>query len=299
MRITYGTHNSRIDVTDTCLRHPLCIAGIVTIPSGDYNRTRLFNDPVQRIFKSIFITEYGETTEYAGMITIEIDLYTRKVRTISDESIMARLSDIHRSIQMRYGSMNDELPEQILITKYLTGDEKVLEIGSNVGRSSLVISSILREPRNLVTLECDLYTYEQLREHRDINNRKFHTESSALSKRKVIQKDWNTLCSDVLIDGYQWVSTITMDELNAKYQIEFDTLVLDCEGAFCNILRDMPEVLDNIKMIIMENDYKTIADYEFVHKTLVKHGFYVDFMEHGGGGPCYMNFYEVWKRVMD
>jgi FkbM family methyltransferase len=194
--------------------------------------------------------------------------------------------------------MNDELPEQILITKYLTGDEKVLEIGSNVGRSSLVISSILREPHNLVTLECDLYTSEQLIEHRDINNRTFHIEASALSKRKIIQKDWDTLCSDVLLDGYQWVSTITMDELNTKYRIEFDTLVLDCEGAFCNILRDMPEVLDNIKLIIMENDYKTRADYDYVHKTLVKHGFYVDFIEHGGGGPCYMNFYEVWKRVM-
>jgi FkbM family methyltransferase len=194
--------------------------------------------------------------------------------------------------------MNDELPEQIFITKYLTGNEKVLEIGGNVGRSSLVISSILREPRNLVTLECDLYTSEQLREHRDINNLTFHIEASALSKRKIIQKDWDTLCSDVLLDGYHSVSTITMDELNTKYMIDFDTLVLDCEGAFCNILRDMPEVLDNIKLIIMENDYKTRADYDYVHKTLVKHGFYVDFIDHGGGGSCYMNFYEVWKRVM-
>jgi len=60
----------------------------------------------------------------------------------------------------------------------------------------------------------------------------------------------------------------------------------------------MPEVLDNIKMIIMENDYKTRADYEFVHKTLIKHGFYVDFIEHGGGGPCYMKFGKgLWIRL--
>ena len=196
--------------------------------------------------------------------------------------------------------MNDELPEQKLITRYLTGDEKVLEIGSNVGRSSLVISSILREHRNFVTLECDLYTFNQLREHRDINNRQFHIEPSALSKRRVIQKDWDTLCSDELLEGYQWVSTITMDELNTKYQISFDTLVLDCEGAFCNILRDMPEVLDNIKLIIMENDYKTADDYEFVYKTLIKHGFYIDYREAGGGTniPCFLCFYEVWKRQM-
>ena len=31
---------------------------------------------------------------------------------------------------------------------------------------------------------------------------------------------------------------------------KFDTLILDCEGAFYNILKDMPEILDNINLII-------------------------------------------------
>jgi len=30
--------------------------------------------------------------------------------------------------------------------------------------------------------------------------------------------------------GYKWVNTITLDEVKKKYNIDFDTLVLDCEG---------------------------------------------------------------------
>ena len=37
------------------------------------------------------------------------------------------------------GQIRDEYPEQLLITKYLTPDSKVLELGANYGRSTLTI----------------------------------------------------------------------------------------------------------------------------------------------------------------
>jgi hypothetical protein len=83
----------------------------------------------------------------------------------------------------------------------------------------------------------------------------FFVENSALSKRPLIQKDWDTIVSDVVLEGYKKVNTITLEELHYKYKIEFDTLILDCEGAFYYILLDMPEILNNIKLIIVENDY--------------------------------------------
>jgi len=73
--------------------------------------------------------------------------------------------------------------------------------------------------------------------------------------RKLIQKEWDTIVSDELLDGYKPVKTITFEELHEKCNIKFDTLVLDCEGAFYYILMDMPELLKNVQMIIMENDY--------------------------------------------
>ncbi len=124
----------------------------------------------------------------------------------------------------------------------------------------------------------------------------FHIENSALSKHKLIQKEWVTIASNVLLDGYKEVQSITWEELNNKYNIQFDTLVLDCEGSFYNILMDMPEILDNIKLIIMENDYFEITKKGYIDNILFKNNFKVEYSEGGGWGPCENYFFQVWKR---
>jgi hypothetical protein len=93
-----------------------------------------------------------------------------------------------------------------------------------------------------------------------------------------------------------WVNTISLVELKGKYNIDFDTLVLDCEGAFYYILMDMPEILEGINLIIMENDYYDISKKIYIDQILKACHFYVDYVEPGGWGPCANNFFEVWKR---
>jgi FkbM family methyltransferase len=174
----------------------------------------------------------------------------------------------------------------------------VLEIGGNIGRNTLIIASILESNNNdnFLTLESDVNIAKQLTENRDLNNFKFHIENSALSNRKLIQHGWDTIPSDTLLDGYTWVNTISLNELNVKYNIEFDTLILDCEGAFYYILMDIPEILNNINLIIMENDYYDISHKKYVDEILTKNNFRVDYVEGGGWGPCSDNFFEVWKK---
>ena len=200
---------------------------------------------------------------------------------------------------MNYGSLNDELAEQKMAVRYLTGNEKVLELGGNIGRNSLVIASVLQDSANLVTLECDVGIAKQLTENKNLNHLHFHVESSALSARKLIQKEWNTIPSDTLQDGYTWVNTITYDNLKTKYNIVFDTLVLDCEGAFYYILMDTPEILTNINLIIMENDYLDMSHKTYIDDILKKNQFNRIFTEGGGWGPCATHFYEVWARTAD
>jgi len=214
----------------------------------------------------------------------------------NDDEVNKQLSIIHSKIKINNGNMNEELSEQKMAVRYLTGNEKVLEIGGNIGRNSLVIASVLNNSNNLVVLESDVISAAKLLENRDINNFYFLIESSALSKRKLIQKDWLTIESDILLDGYTNINTITLDELYTKYNIEFDTLVLDCEGAFYLILVDMPEILNNINLIIMENDYIDISNKKYVDEILIKNNFYRDYVESGGHWDKYNNFYEVWKK---
>jgi FkbM family methyltransferase len=297
MKIYYGTTNNHIDVTTICLEK-LMTGNIIDIPNGDHQRASYFTDPLVDIKKKIIIENDNAITEYDDSIRIKINILNNTTNTISENDINDKLSIIHSNLKINHGTFNDELPEQKMVVRYLTGSEKVLEIGGNIGRNTLVIASILGSNcNNFVTLESDLNIAKQLEENKFLNNFNFHIENSALSKRKLIQQKWDTIPSDILLDGYTWVNTITLEELKIKYNIEFDTLVLDCEGAFYYILIDMPEILNNIKLIIMENDYWDISKKNYIDNILKENNFNRDYVEGNGWGPCRDNFFEVWNKT--
>jgi FkbM family methyltransferase len=304
MIIKYGLLDKNIDVTSIC-NSKLKYGKYIIIPAGDHSRASIFTDPISGILKNVYIVDQDNIThEYNDSKAIYIDTQLNKVMAdnIPDSlrllNVDEKIRDIHSKLKLKYGTFSDELPEQKMAVKYLTGNERVLEIGGNIGRNSLIISFILGiNSTNLVVLESDTGISNQLRENMVLNKMNFHIENSALSKRKLIQKDWNTIVSDTVLNGWKSVNTITYTELTQKYNIAFDTLVLDCEGAFYYILQDMPEVLENIQLIIMENDYTNIQHKIYIDTQLKANGFYVEYSESGGWGPCYGNFFEVWKRI--
>ena len=300
MFIRYGTAENNIDVTHICFSKLLNKNNVITIPFGDESRSNHFTDPAIGNLKSIYvILKNGNIYQYDSQYTIEIDLNKNAISSISEDLIEKKIGIIHSKININYGSMDEELPEQKMAFRNLKGNEKVLEIGGNIGRNSLLIASILNNSKNLVTLESNKEIFKQLVQNRDLNDLDFNIENAALSKRKLIQKGWDTMPSDILIEDYEWVNTITIDELKQKYNIDFDTLILDCEGAFYFILMDMPEILDNINLIIMENDYDELHKKYYIDEILKRRGFYRDFVQSGGYPdihPCYENFFEVWKR---
>jgi FkbM family methyltransferase len=179
---------------------------------------------------------------------------------------------------------------------FIERENKVLEIGGNIGRNSLIISSLLENSRNHVVLESDPIIANQLLENRDINNLHFHIVPAALSKRPLIQKDWDTMISDVVLPGYKRINTIGYDELKETYDIAFDTIVADCEGALYYILQDFPEILNGVNLIIMENDYHNMEHKNYVNWVLEENGFRTIFSQSGGWGPCYHCFFEVWRK---
>jgi FkbM family methyltransferase len=297
MKIFYGVDAHHIDVTDICLSK-LTNNNVITIPAGDGNRSNYFSDPLCGVVKKIIININDDIQEYADRYNVKIDTNNNTISYEDVYLIETKLQNIHSSLILYHGSFYDELPEQKMAVRYIKGNEKVLEIGGNIGRNSLIIASLLNYSNNLVTLEMDNTISTKLEENRDLNNLSFFIEKSALSNRRLIyqQGAWETQPSDVLLDGFCWANTITWEELNEKYNIEFDTLVLDCEGAFYYILMDIPEILKNINLIIMENDYHDITHKQYIDEVLLNNNFYRDYVEYGGWGPCKGNFFEVWKR---
>jgi FkbM family methyltransferase len=297
MKIYYGTPECQIDVTDICYTE-LLHGDIIVIPPGDIIRARIFTDPVHGVVKKIFVQlkDDDNIVEYSHVLSIHINIVEH---TITLDFIYSKLFQIHSQLKIIGGSFTDEIEEQKMSYKYLKGDEKVLEIGGNIGRNSMIIAYLLGENQNnLVVLESDENSANVLRQNRKLNNMNFHIENSALSKRKLIQRQWDTIPSDELLNGYKWVNTITLEELRAKYKIQFDTLVLDCEGAFYYILMDMPDIMDNIKLIIVENDYHDISHKEYIDTVLQQNNFNRTYVQSGGWHlPCSQFFYEVWERL--
>ena len=301
MKIFFGSHTRKIDVTNICLTK-LMVDNIVTIPTSDHRRSGVFTDCVPGVLKSVFIVDdFGNETTYSDELNVIIDTKTNVVTTNPLPEVLTRLKEIHSNLMLDFGSFRGEFPEQLMVAKYLKGTERVLEIGGNIGRNSMVIAYILNKVGNnqFLSLESDSDIATQLFHNKNLNRLDFQIENAALSKRKLIQQGWQTIVSDVVLPGYKEVNTITMDQINAKYRIKFDTLVLDCEGAFYYSLMDMPEILNNINMIIMKNDYVDIDHKNYVGDVLTKNNFRVDHSEAGGSGPCSGNFYEVWARPVN
>jgi hypothetical protein len=65
-----------------------------------------------------------------------------------------KLNNLHNKLTIKHGSFKDEIPEQLMVVRFIKGNEKVLEIGSNIGRNTLIIADILNSNgnNNLVTL---------------------------------------------------------------------------------------------------------------------------------------------------
>ena len=127
---------------------------------------------------------------------------------------------------------------------------------------------------------------------------KFHIENLALSKNKLIQNGWNTkICNSENIP-HHWteVNIISYEQLMDKYKIDFDTLVLDCEGAILPILKDYPQLLNNINTIIIENDFQNRNDKNEFNNILKYYNFHIDYQQSGGWGDCQDCFFEVYIR---
>lgn len=211
-----------------------------------------------------------------------------------------KLNDIHEKLKIKYGSLYEEYPEQEMSALYIEPNNKVLEIGGNIGRNSCVIASLLNDSKNLLVFESDPINAEKLKENRDINNLNFIIEACAISKSELYQKEWITK-NKIEIDNndlqnWQLINTITWSEIKNKYNINFDVLVADCEGALYYILKEEPEFLQNFKLIIIENDFNDWEHKQFINNEFIKFNFSNVYTKAGGFGPCYNCFYEVWKK---
>jgi len=172
--VKYGTLYKNIDITQISYE-TLMKNNIIRIPRSDTSRAMIFTDSVPGIKKDIIISYNEEEKSYNDTTEIYIDTINGKIYTIGEvvpthitetypEIIVNTLIVIHRLIPLKHGWFMNEFPEQKISVKFLTGNEKILEIGSNVGRNTFIMSYILNRcnNKNLVSLESNNAVFKQL-----------------------------------------------------------------------------------------------------------------------------------------
>lgn len=306
MKIYYGDGNKYADITEMALS--LCTLNkVLNIPDEDNARANIFGDPIFGKLKHIKIIQddiesiYDHNTPISIKLKDDIEIpKIAKVKVnqeINDPS--NRLADLHSRLRIHYGCKTDEYPEQFMTICYLNPKDIVLELGGNIGRNTCVIASILDDDKNLVSLESSSVSALQLSYNRMCNGYQFNIENSALSSVPLVQCGWTTKVSDVDVEGYFRIKTITFKELENKYGLKFNTLVADCEGALYQILKDTPEMLEGIEKIIIENDFNYMDEKNFIDRIFESYGFVCVYSKDGGWGPCSPFFYQVFKKVID
>lgn len=223
----------------------------------------------------------------------------------------------HKNIIKNYvlsgGSFDDEIIEQKFCIKYLNPNNNILEIGANIGRVSIIISHILKNGNGkLVSLETNKNIYDTLLQNKKNNKIDFITFNKALSKQSISQilfgNNWNSYPTSELPNSKIWktvknkklvnIETISFEEIQNETNIIFDTLVIDCEGAFYFILKEFPEILDNIKLIIIENDCMEEYQNTFILDTFKNNNFnlFESKTSDIAWGSCKDHFWQVWKK---
>lgn len=178
------------------------------------------------------------------------------------QNIYQELSNINKNDI--YNRMNIERPEQELIAKFLPNRCCVLEMGGESGTTSLIINKILEDPTKHVLVEPSENSIPKLEFVKQTYHTKFNVVHGFVGRnRKMHEELWEECKYRKMYD---------LHELESIVKQKFDVLVIDCEGAFYNILNDIPEILESIKMIIIEMDGPDDKVPE-VRNKLIENGF--------------------------
>jgi hypothetical protein len=336
MRILYGSPANSIDVTPIVISRPLVDRDGTTnifIPAGEEQRCHYLGFAQPNKPSKIYVEDdFGQShifdiyenvilTQKADQQTVDQQTVDQPAEQKDGETVMQlntfkliipsaeeSLYHIHESIKsvFKYGSLDEEYPEQMMAIQYIEPHHRVLEIGGNIGRNSCVIGKILRDSKNLLVLESDPENASMLQQNRDACGLKFYVENSAISSVPLVQNHWVTKVpseNEDLNQGWKPIPTLTYPELMDKYKDAFDpsnpfdVLVLDCEGAFYSIVKDFPSVMNGITTVVLENDFIDMEEKQYVHSILAERGLECVYRVGGGWKDYILDFFEVWAKA--
>lgn len=214
----------------------------------------------EKLIKLFGIYYYSIRNAY---ISIRIDFKRSLVGIIMSKKRPYEINQLKfffptNSLLFHYGSSfsNYEFPERVLINKYISKENKILELGACVGVISCFSNKLLENKTNHVVLEPNPNMQGLLQKNKELNNSKFNIEQGILSLKKseklYFGPDYlgSSIFHQNSLDDSLEVKTVSIEKLSFKYNIIFDTLIMDIEGAEVEVLSDFE--LSSFNKIIAE-----------------------------------------------
>jgi FkbM family methyltransferase len=165
-----------------------------------------------------------------------------------------------------------EIDEQEQARKYIRPEAIVLELGARYGTVSCIISKKLTNPMNLVVVEPDKTVWDVLENNMKRNNCNFNIVKGVISNKKVSTKNSGYSTATVSNNSSD-LPNFSLEEIEKKFNLKFDTLVADCEGCLPNFFNENPKLYNQLKMIIIEHDISSETDYEILTTKFKENNF--------------------------
>lgn len=188
---------------------------------------------------------------------------------------------------------NHEQFEQYLCCRWIQPHYKILELGARYGIVSCTINSLLKNKKDHVVIEPDLSVINALKKNKNTMKSQFQICNSPISNtplffiknnlgsyttRDVVKQSlklnystqFHNLTSKIVGTP---ISSITYQEFQKKYPIDFDVLVVDCEGCLESFFKENSFILDQVKLIIFEKDNEKKCNYNYIFILLESKGF--------------------------
>lgn len=185
---------------------------------------------------------------------INLDKYLKSTRNITQ--------NYNKNDELIYYDENDEIinhnimeeVEQKLCDKYINSDDVVLELGARYGTISCLVNRKINDKKNHYVVEPDCNVWKALEDNMKINDCDFNIVKGIIGKKKY----------KLIGNGYAKKSVEDENSNIDNYSIpdvEFNTLIADCEGYLEIFYDDNKDFFKKIKKIIMECDCPNDCNY--------------------------------------
>ena len=178
-----------------------------------------------------------------------------------------------------------EKEEQEQAQEYIKDFDCVLELGARYGTVSEIINKKLKNPLNHVVVEPDCDVWESLEKNKKNSGSQFQIIKGFISNKKLSLKKGG-YGTNQIADESSTIPHFTFNQVKAMVTMPFTALVADCEGCIEDFLKENTEILNTVRIILLEEDFPDKCNYGAVKKLFNDFSLY----------EAKPGFHSVWIR---